>query len=195
MNRDPLSELVKQLSSLPGIGEKTASRLAYHIARSPRDYAEALSRALLEVKDKVTHCELCADLTESSPCARCLDPRRERQLLCVVESPQDIRAIEATGEFRGLYHVLHGALSPLDGVGPEQLKIVELLRRLDEVEEVVLATNPSVEGESTALYLRKLISPLGVKLSRIASGLPMGSQVEYADKVTLGRALADRRQY
>lgn len=191
---DPLKRLVKQLSKLPGIGERTATRLAFHILRAPEIYAEQLASAIVEIKTKLTHCGTCAMLTEEDPCSFCTDARRDETQLMVVAQPQDVLAIDRGGNFRGRYHVLHGLLSPLDGVGPDDLKIKGLLGRLQGVEEVILATSPSVEGDATALYLAGLLKPLGVQISRIASGVPIGGELEYADGVTLSRAIDGRRE-
>ncbi|HET8724703.1 MAG TPA: recombination mediator RecR [Anaeromyxobacteraceae bacterium] len=192
---DPIARLVKELARLPGIGEKTAQRLAFHVLEAGPAYAEALAAAVVGVVRDVRCCSRCQTLTEADPCAICADERRDARLLCVVEGVPDLVAIERTHEYRGRYHVLHGALSPLDGVGPGDLKIRELLVRLETepAEEVVIATNPDVEGEATALYLARLLKPLGVRVSRIAQGVPMGGDLEYADQVTLARALAGRR--
>lgn len=193
----PIARLVQQLAKLPGIGEKTATRLAFHILRAPREDAAALALAIQDVRQKVRFCSQCCDLTESDPCALCQDPRRDSQVVCVVSQPQDLLAIERSGGYRGRYHVLHGVLSPLDGIGPDDLRIAELLRRLgapEGVREVILATSPNVEGEATAVYLAKLIRPLGVRTTRIATGLPMGGELEYADQGTLSRALDGRRE-
>ncbi len=192
----PLQQLVRELMRLPGIGEKTATRLSFFLLRSDAEYAQALSEAIVAVKREIRLCSQCLGFTEKDPCAICDDPRRSGELLCVVEDPADILALERAGDFQGRYHVLHGTLAPLDGIGPEQLKIAELLARLREgrVKELILATNPTVEGEATALYLARLIKPLGVKVTRIAHGLPMGGDVEYADGVTLSRALEGRRE-
>jgi len=191
-----MSRLIAQLTKLPGIGEKTASRLAFHVLRSERDYAQALADALLAVKDETRLCSVCFALTESDPCPLCADPRRSNDVLCVVEEPADLLAIERVREFRGRYHVLHGTLAPLDGVGPDDLKIQPLLVRLrdEPVREVILATNPTAEGEATALYLAKLLKPLGLRVTRIAHGLPVGADLEYADVMTVGRALEGRRE-
>jgi recombination protein RecR len=191
-----MTRLIQQLTRLPGIGEKTASRLAFHILRTERDYAQALAEALLAVKDETRLCSQCFALTESDPCPLCGDPQRSAEVICVVEEPADLLAIERVREFRGRYHVLHGTLAPLDGVGPDDLKIQPLLVRLHDtpVREVILATNPTAEGEATALYLAKLLKPLGVKVTRIAHGLPVGADLEYADVVTVGRALEGRRE-
>ncbi len=192
----PLKRLVDRLSRLPGIGEKSATRLAFFLLRADAEYARELAEAIAGLKVEIRLCSRCLAFTERDPCALCDDPRRSDELLCVVEDPADVMAIERAGDFRGRYHVLHGTLAPLDGIGPEQLKISELLARLRDgtVHEIILATNPTVEGEATALYLAKLIKPSGVKVTRIAHGLPMGSDVEYADGVTLSRALEGRRE-
>jgi recombination protein RecR len=191
-----MSRLIQELARLPGIGEKTALRLAFHILRADRDYAQALADALLAVKDETRLCSVCFALTESDPCPLCSDPQRASEVICVVEGPADLLAIERVREFRGRYHVLHGTLAPLDGVGPDDLKIQPLLVRLRDtpVHEVIVATNPTAEGEATALYLAKLLKPLGVKVTRIARGLPVGADIEYADVMTVGRALEGRRE-
>lgn len=196
MTPDPLNRLVAQLAKLPGIGEKTAQRLAFHVLRGPKEYARELSQAILEVVEKVRLCSRCFALTEAELCPMCQDPRRDERVLCVVEGVADLLALERTREFKGRYHVLHGVLSPLDGVGPDQLRIKELLVRLQDgkVEEVIVATNPDVEGEATALYLTRMLKPLGIKVSRLAQGLPMGGDLEYADQATLARALSGRRE-
>lgn len=194
---DPIAHLTQLLARLPGIGERTAQRLTFFILRSPPAYARDLSEAIGRVVREVRLCSRCCTLTPQDPCAICSDARRDDRQLCVVESVQDLAAIERTREFRGRYHVLHGSLSPLDGVGPEQLKVQELLAQLQSgaVEEVILATNPTVEGEATALYLSRLLKPFGLRISRIAQGIPMGGDLEYADQVTLARALAGRRDF
>jgi len=192
----PIAKLVQQLGKLPGIGEKSATRLAFHILRAdPRD-AAALAQALNELHPKTQLCPVCCDFTESDLCAICEDSRRDDALLCVVAQPQDVIAIERAGGYQGRYHVLHGVLSPLDGVGPDELRINELVRRCSDgtVSEVIVATNPSVEGETTAVYISKLLRPLGVKASRIATGVPIGGELEYADRFTLARALEGRRE-
>lgn len=193
---DPIARLVKELAKLPGIGEKTAQRLAFHILKAGSGYAGDLAAAIAGVVRDVRLCSSCQTLTDRDPCALCADPQRDPRLICVVEGVPDLLAVERTHEFRGRYHVLHGALSPLDGVGPGDLKIRELLVRLETTpaEEVIVATNPDVEGEATALYLQRLLKPLGVKVTRIAQGVPMGGDLEYADQVTLARALAGRRE-
>jgi recombination protein RecR len=193
---DPIARLVKELAKLPGIGEKSAQRLAFHILEAGPAYAGDLAAAIAGVVRDVRLCSTCQTLTDEDPCRLCRDEKRDPKLLCVVEGVPDLLAIERTHEFRGRYHVLHGALSPLDGVGPGDLKIRELLVRLEHepAEEVVLATNPDIEGEATALYLTKLLKPIGIKVTRIAQGVPMGGDLEYADQVTLARALAGRRE-
>jgi recombination protein RecR len=192
---DPLSVLVQLLAKLPGVGEKTATRLAFHILKAPPSYAQELARAVVDVKERLRPCSVCFHLTEQDPCAFCSDPRRDSALLCVVALPQDLMAIERTGSYRGRYHVLHGVLSPLDGIGPDELRIQPLLERLGrgEIKEVILATSPNVEGDATALYLAGLIKPLGIRATRIASGVPIGGELEYADGVTLNRAFESRR--
>ena len=193
---DPIARLVKELARLPGIGEKTAQRLAFHILKAGAGYAGDLAGAITGVVRDVRLCSSCQTLTDKDPCAICANPQRDARTICVVEGVPDLVALERTREYRGRYHVLHGALSPLDGVGPSELKIRELLLRLEQapVDEVILATNPDVEGEATALYLTKLLKPLGVKVTRIAQGVPMGGDLEYADQVTLARALSGRRE-
>jgi recombination protein RecR len=196
MTPEPLNRLVAALAKLPGIGEKTAQRLAFHILRSPPELALELAQAVSEVKEKVGLCARCFSLTDAALCGMCRDERREKRTLCVVEGIADLLALEKTREYKGRYHVLHGVLSPLEGIGPEQLRIQELLARLQdsEVEEIIVATNPDVEGEATALYLTRLLKPLGLKVTRLAQGLPMGGDLEYADQATLARALSGRRE-
>jgi recombination protein RecR len=199
MFASPIARLVQQLGKLPGIGEKTAARLAFHILRASPEDAAALAGAIAEVKQKIRFCGICCDLTESDPCAICRDARRDAGLVCVVAHPQDVVAIERGGSYRGRYHVLHGLLSPLDGIGPDDLRAAELVRRCGaggggEVREVILATSPNVEGEATAVYLAKLLRPLSVRPTRIATGVPMGGELEYADQLTLARAIDGRRE-
>lgn len=193
---EPISRLIEAFSKLPGIGEKNATRLAFYILRAPAEFAEGLSRAITDTKRRVTLCSICFSFTSESTCEICRDEKREKATICVVEEPLDLIAIERSGEFNGRYHVLHGVISPIDGVGPEDLKIKELLERLkaDRIREVIIATNPSVEGEATALYLSRIIKPLGIEVSRIAHGIPMGGDIEYIDEITLGRALRDRKR-
>jgi recombination protein RecR len=192
---EPLSRLVEQLQKLPGIGAKGAQRLAFHILRTPREDAERLCDAIRDVKERVTYCSVCNNITDIDPCGFCTHPTRDQRLICVVEEPQNVSVVEKTREFRGVYHVLMGALSPLHGVGPDDLKIKGLLDRVGvgRIDEVILATNPTVEGEATALYLARLLKPLGVRVTRIAMGIPVGSDLEYADEVTMTRAMENRR--
>jgi recombination protein RecR len=192
----PIARLLEELERLPGIGPKSAQRLAFHILRADADAAQRLADAITEVKRTVRFCARCFNLAESEECDICRDSKRDISAICVVEEPRDVVAIERTGEFRGLYHVLQGAISPIDGIGPDQLRIRELIGRLEHerITEIILATNPNVEGETTALYLARLLKPLGMRVTRIASGLPVGGDLEYADEVTLGRALEARRE-
>jgi recombination protein RecR len=192
---DPLVRLIEELQRLPGIGPKGAQRLAFHILKTPREQTERLADALRAAKERVTYCSICNNITETDPCGYCSDERRDHQLICVVEEPQNVSAIEKTREFKGTYHVLMGALSPLQGIGPDNLKIRGLLDRINGgVTEVILATNPNVEGEATAIYLARLLKPLGVRVTRIAMGVPVGSDLEYADEVTMHKALEGRRE-
>ncbi|MEZ5359930.1 MAG: recombination mediator RecR [Candidatus Zixiibacteriota bacterium] len=192
---ESVGRLVSQLSRLPGIGRKTAGRLAFHVLKMSDEEARELAASILDVKEKVGNCSVCYNISESDPCALCTDPKRERSIICVVEEASDIIALEKAEEFNPLYHVLGGRLSPLDGIGPDDLFIKELLSRLDAtVKEVIVATNPDVEGEATAMYLKKLIHPFGVKVTRIARGLPVGGDLEYADGVTITRALQGRQE-
>lgn len=193
---EPVARLIEELAKLPGIGPKTAQRLAFFVLRMPTEAAQELARAIVRVKESVVFCSRCMNVTERDPCAVCSSSNRDPGVICVVEEPLDVLAIERTGVYRGLYHVLHGALSPIEGVGPDDLKIRELLRRLRDgsVSEIILATNPNVEGEATAMYLDRLVKPLGVRVSRLARGLPVGGDLEYADEVTLARALEGRRE-
>jgi len=192
----PIDHLIEALARLPGIGKKTASRLAFHVLRSSSSEAQELARAILDVKEKIRLCSICFNLTDENPCQICQDERRAGGTLCVVEGPNDLIAIENTGVFSGRYHVLHGTISPLEGVGPDHLKMKELLERLqkEKISEVILANNPTVEGGATALYLIDLIKPLGIKVTRIAYGIPMGSEIEYSDGMTLSKALEGRRE-
>jgi len=192
---EPVARLIEALQRLPGIGPKTAQRLAFFLLKRPAEEVTALAESLTQLKALIVHCRVCFNVTQEDPCRICRDPQRDLRALCVVEEPNDLLAIERTGEFRGRYHVLLGALSPLDGIGPEDLKVRELLSRLerDPVEEIILATNPSVEGEATALYLGKLLKPFAARITRIARGLPVGGDLEYADEVTLSKALEGRR--
>lgn len=192
----PLAKLIDQFRALPGIGPKSAVRLAYHVLEMDKAKAESLAKAIVDAKAQISYCKTCFNLTDCNPCRICRADNRDASLLCVVEEPRDVAAMERTREFRGLYHVLHGSLSPLEGIGPEDLRIKELLARLtgDAVREVIMATNPDVEGEATAMYIARLIKPLGITVSRIAHGLPVGGDLEYADEVTLSKALENRRE-
>lgn len=192
----PLAKLIEQFRGLPGIGAKTAVRLSYHVLEMDKDRARNLAQAILEAKEKIGYCQTCFDLTETDPCRICRSPERDVKQICVVEEPRDVAAMERTREFKGRYHVLHGHLSPLEGIGPNNLKLKELLERIqrDQVTEVIMATNPDVEGEATAMYAAKLLKPLGVVVTRIAHGLPVGGDLEYADEVTLSKALENRRE-
>jgi recombination protein RecR len=192
---EPLTRLVEQLQRLPGIGAKGAQRLAFHLLKNPREDADRLCEAIRDVKERVTYCSVCNNITDSDPCGYCTGANRDARVICVVEEPQNVTVVEKTQGFKGLYHVLMGTLSPLHGVGPDDIKIKGLLSRVADgtVEEVILATNPTVEGEATALYLARLLKPLGVRVTRIAMGIPVGSDLEYADEVTMTRAMENRR--
>jgi recombination protein RecR len=192
---DPVIRLIEELQRLPGIGPKSAQRLAFHVLKNPREQAERLADALRGAKDLVTYCSVCHNITDTDPCTFCRSDSRDHQVICVVEEPQNVAAIEKTREFKGVYHVLMGALSPLQGVGPDDLKVKSLLARIGNgVSEIILATNPTVEGEATAIYLARLLKPLGVRVTRIAMGVPVGSDLEYTDEVTMHKALEGRRE-
>lgn len=192
---NPITRLIEELAALPGIGGKSAQRLAFHIIHMPREQVAALSEAILEAKDKVRYCSICCNLTEEDVCPICANVRRDSSVIMVVEDPRDMAAYERTKEFHGVYHVLHGAISPMTGVTPQDIRIKELISRMDDtVKEVILATNPNVEGEATAMYISKLLKPLGVKVTRIANGVPVGGDLEYVDEITLSRALEGRRE-
>lgn len=193
---EPVTRLIEAFAQLPGIGPKTASRLTFYLLRRPVEQTHALADALRDLKERIVFCRQCFNITEENPCAICRDEGRDRSVLCVVEEPLDVLAIERTGEYRGLYHVLHGAISPVEGIGPDELRINELMARLKQegAREVLLATNPNLEGEATAMYLARLIQPLGVRVTRLARGLPVGGDLEYADAVTLSRALEGRQE-
>lgn len=191
----PLANLIAELEKLPGVGPKSAQRLAYHLIRQPEHQITQLAQAIVEAKRQLGFCELCQNVSEHQRCDVCSDPKRDPSLICIVAEPRDIAAMERINEFHGLYHVLHGLLSPMDGVGPEQLRVKELLTRLEgEVKEVIVATNPTLEGDATALYLAKLIKPLGIKITRLAHGMPVGGELDYADSATLLSALEYRRE-
>ena len=193
---EPLARLIDELKHLPGIGQKSAQRIAFHLERTPRESAERLAAAILNLKDKIRLCSVCNNLTEQDPCEFCSDPTRDPSVVCVVETPYNAVAIERTREFHGQYHILHGALSPLQGIGPDDLKLKSLLERLrnGNIREIIVATNPNVEGEATASYISQLIKPLGVKVTRIAMGIPVGSELEFADEVTMLKAIEGRRE-
>jgi recombination protein RecR len=193
---ESLQELVEQFKKLPGIGAKSAQRLAFHVLRTPREDAERLCEAIRDVKDRVTYCSTCNNITDVDPCTVCGDPGRDHRLICVVEEPQNVSVVDRAGGYRGVYHVLMGAISPLQGVGPDDLKIKGLLARISGggVDEVILATNPNVEGEATAIYLARLLKPLGLRVTRIATGVPVGSDLDYADDLTVGKAMDGRRE-
>jgi len=193
---EPLARLIQECKRLPGIGQKSAQRIAFHLLRTSREDAENLAQAILDIKDKLGICAHCNNISDGELCLYCRDPHREHMYICVVEEPHNILPIEATRMFRGLYHVLHGAISPLRGVGPEQLKIKGLVDRIQQnaIEEIILATNPTAEGEATAIYLSRLLKPLGPRVTRIAMGIPVGSDLEFADEVTMSRSLENRRE-
>lgn len=193
---EPLEKLIEELRRFPGIGPKTAQRLAFYLLGRPREEVVEMARAMVQAKDKLRFCSRCGCLTEADLCTYCRDPRREQALLCIVQEPRDVLVLERTGQYRGLYHVLHGALSPLDGLGPEELRLPLLVKRIaeQEIREVIIATNPNVEGDATAAYIAQLVKPLGIKVTRIAFGLPVGGDLEYADDLTLSRALEGRRE-
>ena len=192
----PIARLIEEFSKLPGIGKRSAERLAFHILKQPVESAERFSNALIEAKKKITFCPVCQSLTDATPCSICSNPKRDHSLICVVENPKDILAMEKTKEFKGVYHVLHGVISPIDGIGPDDIKIKELLIRTKDtdVKEIIMATNPSIEGEATAMYISNLFKNFGIKVTRIAHGLPVGGELEYADEITLTRALEGRRE-
>ena len=194
---EPIDQLIKRLAKLPGVGEKTASRLALYILRSSKEEAYDLARSIVSVKEKITFCSVCYNLTDENPCKICKDEKRDKEVICVVEEPGDLMALESSGDFKGKYHVLFGVISPLDGVTPDDIKIQELLERLNngQVKEVIVATNPTTNGNATALYLSNLIKPLGIKVTRIAQGIPIGGDIEYTDEVTLRKAMEGRRDF
>ncbi len=193
---DSLSKLINELARLPGIGNKTAQRLAMHLLKVPKQESEALANAIIEAKNKIRYCSVCFNITDEDPCRICRDPKRDPKMICVVQEPKDIIAIEKTRDYRGKYHVLQGAISPMDGIGPNDIRIKELILRLqkEDVEEVIIATNPTIEGEATAMYISKLIKPSGIKVTRIAHGIPVGGDLEYADEVTLAKSLEGRHE-
>jgi recombination protein RecR len=192
----PVAKLIEELSRLPGVGNKTAQRLAFHILGAPPEQAEHLARSIVFARRNIKHCSVCCNMTDTDPCRICSSERRDKSILCVMENPRDVVAMEKTREYKGLYHVLHGAISPMEDIGPEDIRIKELLLRLQDegVKEVILATNPTIEGEATAMYISRLLKPLGIKTTRIAHGIPVGGDLEYADEVTLVKAMEGRRE-
>ena len=192
----PVAKLIEEFSKLPGIGKKTAQRLAFYILNSKEDDAIHLAEAIIEAKKRTRYCSICSNITDVDPCNICTSPKRDKKVICVVEDPRDIVAMERTREYNGLYHVLHGAISPMEGIGPEDIKIKELLTRLqkEDIDEIIMATNPNIEGEATSMYISKIVKPLEVKVTRIAHGVPVGGDLEYADEVTLAKALEGRRE-
>ncbi len=192
----PIARLIEELAHLPGVGRKTAQRLAMHIVTSREDLAVSLSEAIVEARNKISFCSTCFNLTEHDPCPICSDPRRDKNTICVVEAPKDVIAMEKTKEYHGLYHVLHGAISPMDGIGPEDIRLRELIVRLQDsdVQEIILATNPTIEGEATSMYVSRLVKPIGIKVTRLAHGIPVGGDLEFADEVTLTKALEGRNE-
>lgn len=193
---EPIARLINELSRLPGIGSKTAQRLAFHIINMPREQVDSLASAIGEIKDKIKYCSICGNITDLDPCGICKNPNRDSSIICVVENARDIIAMERTREFKGFYHVLNGVISPMDGIGPDDIRIKELLNRVrdGQVKEVIMATNSDIEGEATAIYISKLLKPLGIRTTRIAHGIPVGGDLEYADEVTLSKALEGRRE-
>ncbi len=193
---EPIEKLIEAFAKLPGIGPKTAQRLAFYVLKSPDIYTEQLGQAVLEVKEKIRLCDICGNYTDQDICSICRSQTRKKEVICVVEEPKDLLALEKTNEYKGLYHVLHGTISPIEGIGPEQLRIRELLKRLEsgEVEEIILATNSTIGGDTTSLYLAKLIGPLNIKVTRIAQGIPVGGDIDYADEITLSKAFLGRRE-
>lgn len=192
----PVARLIEELSKLPGIGKKTAQRLAFHILNTKEDEAVNLAEAIINAKRKTKYCSICSNITDIDPCYICSSHKRDKSIICVVEDPRDVAAMERTKEYNGLYHVLHGAISPMEGIGPEDIKIKELLTRIqsNDIKEIILATNPTIEGEATSMYISKLVKPMGIKVTRIAHGIPVGGDLEYADEVTLSKALEGRRE-
>lgn len=193
---EPLARLIQELKRLPGIGQKSAQRIAFHVLRAPRDDAQQLAQAVVDVKDKLGICAICNNISDGELCNFCRDPNRDRTVICVIEEPHNILPIETTRQFEGVYHILHGSISPLRGIGPERLRIKGLLERIEssEIHEIILATNPTIEGEATAVYLSRLLKPLGLKVTRIAMGIPVGSDLEFADEVTMSKSLENRRE-
>lgn len=192
----PITRLIEEFSKLPGVGRKTAQRLAFHVINMNNNDVEALSKAIIEAKREIKYCSVCCNITDTDPCSMCSNKNRDPGVICVVEDPRDVAAMERTREFKGQYHVLHGVISPMDGIGPDMIKIKELIQRLgtQDVREIIMATNPTIEGEATAMYIARLLKPMGIKVTRIAHGLPVGGDLEYADEVTISKALEGRRE-
>jgi recombination protein RecR len=192
----PITRLIEEFSKLPGVGRKTAQRLAFHVINMNTNDVEALSKAIIEAKREIRYCSICCNITDTDPCSMCSNKNRDSSVICVVEDPRDVAAMERTREFRGKYHVLNGVISPMDGIGPDMIKIKELIVRLgnEDVKEIIMATNPTIEGEATAMYIARLVKPMGIKVTRIAHGLPVGGDLEYADEVTISKALEGRRE-
>lgn len=193
---EPITRLIEEFSKLPGVGRKTAQRLAFHVVNMNNNDVEALAKAIVDAKREIRYCSICCNITDTDPCSMCSNKNRDKSVICVVEDPRDVVAMERTKDYNGLYHVLHGVISPMDGVGPDMIKIKELLVRLSnqDVKEIIMATNPTVEGEATAMYIARLVKPMGIKVTRIAHGLPVGGDLEYADEVTISKALEGRRE-
>ena len=193
---EPISRLIEEFSKLPGIGKKTAQRLAFHVINMNNNDVESLSKAILDAKREIKYCSICCNITDKDPCSMCSNPNRDSSVICVVEDPRDVAAMEKIREFKGQYHVLNGVISPMDGIGPDMINIKELIQRLgnQDVKEIIMATNPTIEGEATAMYIARLIKPMGIKVTRIAHGLPIGGDLEYADEVTISKALEGRRE-
>ncbi len=192
----PITRLIEEFSKLPGVGKKTAQRLAFHVINMNTNDVESLSKAIIEAKREIRYCSICCNITDTDPCSMCANKNRDSSVICVVEDPRDVAAMERTREFKGKYHVLNGVISPMDGIGPDMIKIKELIQRLgtEDVKEIIMATNPTIEGEATAMYIARLLKPMGIKVTRIAHGLPVGGDLEYADEVTISKALEGRRE-
>lgn len=193
---EPITRLIEEFSKLPGVGRKTAQRLAFHVVNMNKNDVESLAKAIVDAKNEIRYCSICCNITDTDPCSMCSNKNRDKSIICVVEDPRDVAAMERTRDFNGMYHVLHGVISPMDGIGPDMIRIKELIQRLsnEDVKEIIMATNPTVEGEATAMYIARLVKPMGIKVTRIAHGLPVGGDLEYADEVTISKALEGRRE-
>lgn len=193
---EPITRLIEEFSKLPGVGRKTAQRLAFHVVNMNKNDVESLAKAIVDAKNEIRYCSICCNITDTDPCSMCSNKNRDKSIICVVEDPRDVAAMERTRDFNGMYHVLHGVISPMDGVGPDMIRIKELIQRLsnEDVKEIIMATNPTVEGEATAMYIARLVKSMGIKVTRIAHGLPVGGDLEYADEVTISKALEGRRE-